>query len=255
MLGKSHSSAGRDVANEPFSSGFTLSAQTMWLKKINPVPSHTDNVGIVSDLVTLILEPISGTANTGKYSAYRCKLGGSVPASLVGKLNRQTDASYAAGDYVGDIIPQAYGDGFRPKLFRGATETPPLDASDWFVDTYAGIVSQEEDVPSAMLDYSTTGTVQCYIYIGQLVSDAISASFPTFYDNQTIGNGITGEINGVNRVFTLAHTPTAGSEVVMLNGLATTDYVLVGNVITMGIGSTPQSDAAYTDQLSASYRY
>jgi hypothetical protein len=41
----------------------------------------------------------------------------------------------------------------------------------------------------------------------------------------------------------------------MLNGLATTDYVLVGNVITMGIGSTPQSDEFYTDQLSVSYRY
>jgi hypothetical protein len=253
MLGKSHTSASRDVANEPFSSGFTLSAQTMWLKKIMPVPTDPANAGIVSGLITLNLEPISGTANTGKYASYRCKLGSTVPDSLVGKLNRQTDAAYAPNDYIGDIIPQSFGDAFRPKLFKGAVETPPLDASDWFFDTYSGIVCQEEDNATAMIDYSTTGTIQAYIYIGQLVSEAISAAFPTFYNNQTVGSGITGEINGINRDFTLAATPSAGTIMVFLNGILSTDWTLVGNVVTMGVGSTPQSEG-FVDELVISYR-
>jgi hypothetical protein len=253
MLGKGHTSASRDVANEPFSSGFTLSAQTMWLKKIMPVPGDSANAGIVSALVTLNLEPISGTANTGKYASYRCKLGSTVPESLVGKLNRQTDAAYAPNDYVGDIIPQSFGDGFRPKLFKGAVETPPLDASDWFIDTYSGIVCQEEDSPSSMIDYSTTGTIQCYIYVGQLVSEAISAAFPTFYGSQTVGSGVTGDINGVNRDFTLDAIPQAGSIQVFLNGILTTDWTLVGKVVTMGPTSTPQSDG-FVDELVINYR-
>jgi hypothetical protein len=254
MVGKSHTSDTRDPANEPIASGFTLAAQNIWAAKINPTPGDSSNAGLVSDLLTLTLEPVSGTANTGKYAAYRTKLGASVPASLVGKINRITGVAYAANDYVGDIIPQNFGDGFRPKLFKGATETPPMDASDWFLDASAGVITQEEDNTGAMIDYSTTGTVQAYVYTGAFVSDVLVSESVTFVTNQTIGSGITGTVNGSNRVFTLDYTPVAGSLVLALNGLITEDYSLVGAVITMGTGSIPQTDAGYTDKLVANYR-
>ena len=243
LVGKSHTSNTRDPANEPIASNFTIAAQNVWASKVTPGAS------CVSALVTLTLEGVSGTANTGKYASYRCKITGSVPASLVGKTNRQTGAVYAVGDYVGDIIPQSFGDSFRPKLFKGAVETPPLDASDWFLDPSAGVITQEEDATGSMIDYSTTGTLQCYIYIGSFVSDVLVSQSDVFYENQTVGNGMTGTTDGVNCTFVLDHTPKAGTMQVYLNGLRTTDFTLSGDTLTMALESTPRD----TTELSASY--
>ena len=234
LVGKSHTANTRDPANEPISSNFTLSAKTIWAEDASK-----------SVLVTLTLEGISGTANTGKYAAYRCKIP-SVPAGLVGKINRQTGAAYAPGDYVGDIVPQSFGDAYRPKLFRGAVETPPLDASDWFLDASAGVVTQEEDTPVNMIDYSTTGTLQAYVYTGAFVGNMLV----NYYEDQTIGAGITGDVNGSNCVFTIAHTPIVGSVQVYLNGLRTTDYAVSGNTLTLGSSSAP----VFASELLVCYR-
>jgi hypothetical protein len=243
LIGKSHTSNTRDPANEPIASAFVISAQNVWAQKINPTPADGTNVGIVSDLITLNLEPVSGTANSGKYASYRAKLGASVPSSLTGKINRQTGVAYVANDYVGDIIPQSFGDSFRPKLYKSGVETPPLDASDWFIDTSAGVITQEEDVTGAMIDYSTGGTVQCYVYIGAFVADSlqnVSSSVPVFYDLQTIGDGITGTIDGTNDTFLLSNTPVASSVHVYLNGLLTKDFTLSGANVVFNTESIPK---------------
>lgn len=250
LIGKSHTTDLRDPANEPIPSTFTISAQDIWAKKINPDPANAANSGIVSELLTLVLEPVSGTANSGKYASYRCKLNGSVPTSLSGKTNRLTGAVYTGTDYVGDIIPQSFGDNFRPKLFKSGVETPPLDASDWFLDTSAGVISQEEDNVAAMIDYSTGGTVQCYVYIGTYVTDAITSATIQFYDYQTVGSGITGNIDGTNATFTLANTPTPSSVHVFLNGLLTKDFTLSGATLTMNSTSIPRVG----DELTVNYR-
>jgi hypothetical protein len=240
LVGKSHTSNTRDPANEPIASNFTISAQNVWAEKVY------FGASCVSDLITLTLEGVSGTANSGKYAAYRAKITGSVPVSLVGKINRQTGVAYAIGDYVGDIIPQSFGDSFRPKLFKGAVETPPLDASDWFLDASAGVLTQEEDTSVSMIDYSTTGTIQCYIYTGSFVADVLTSEAIDFYDDAIV----TGLTDGVNCIFSLAHTPKEGSIQVYLNGLKTRDFVLTGSTLTMGIDSTPRD----TTELSVSYR-
>ncbi len=182
ILGKSHTSNDRDPANEPFSSDFVIAAQNVWAESISPTPATAITDGVSSALLTLELEEVSGTDNAGTYSAYRTKLSGAVPASLSGKVNRKTGLAYASGDYVGDIIPKKIGDGFQSRLFAGAVETPPLDASDWFVDCSAGVVVQEDDVPGNMIDYSTTGTLQCYVYIGAFLPDAITVGGGSWID-------------------------------------------------------------------------
>jgi hypothetical protein len=241
VLGKAHTNNSRDPANEPYSSkNFTL-AQDAWGDTIHTTPGDASNSGVVSDLLTLELQAVSGTDGTGGIpSSYLCKLGGSVPASLVGKINPLTGVAYAAGDRVGNIIPQYVNDNYRPKLFLNGVETAPLDASDWFIDCSAGIVTQETDVPANMKNYTTNGTVQCYVYVGKTVSQKISevqaaATATTFYDKKSPGNGITGTIDGVNAAFTLANVPAAGSEHIYLNGvlqLETNDYTLVGATFT-----------------------
>lgn len=62
----------------------------------------------------------------------------------------------------------------------------------------------------------------------------------------------TGSINGVNTTFTLAHTPTAGSEHVYRNGVLQEwgdDYTIIGAVLTFA--TAPDSG----DKLSVTYQY
>ncbi len=260
-LGKIHTNNLRESFNEPESTLPISMGQYAWANKIHPTtPGDASNTGVVSSLTTLTLSAVSGTDGTGVPSAYYCKLGSSVPADLVGKINPRTGVAYAAYDRVGNIIPASAGSAYRPKLFKGAVETTPLDASDWFIDCFAGVVSQETDVPASMVDYSTNSTVQAYIYIGKTVSDAINtaqaaASATTFYDKKTVGIGVSGAIDGVNRVFTLQAAPDADSEHIYLNGILLRpgmvfDYTISGNVITLSDFCIPIA----TDNLVVSYR-
>lgn len=66
----------------------------------------------------------------------------------------------------------------------------------------------------------------------------------------------SGSINGINVTFTLAHTPTSGSEHVFLNGqlqTLTTDYTILGPVITFITAPPVGVDA--TTVLVVTYRY
>ena len=260
-LGKIHTNNGRESFNEPEGTLPISMGQFSWAEKFHATdPAHASNAGIVSSLLTLKLTAVSGTDGTGTPSAYFCYLDSTVPADLVGKINPRTGVAYAANDRIGNIIPASAGAEYRPKLFNGATETTPLDSSDWFIDCFAGVVTQETDVPASMINYGSTGTVQAYVYIGKTVSEAVSgavaaASATTFYDKQTIGSGITGSMDGVNKQFVLSHTPDANSEHVFLNGMlmnagGTVDYTIAADTITFSNDMVPQS----VDSLLVSYR-
>jgi hypothetical protein len=86
---------------------------------------------VVSDLVTLTINPISSTDNIKKIpTTYFLTIKNTIPASLSGKTNPLTGATYQVGDRVGNIIPASVAPAYRPKIYAGATETPFLDASD-----------------------------------------------------------------------------------------------------------------------------
>lgn len=258
VLGKAHTNNTRDPANEPYSSRAVVLGQYAWGETVHPTdPEHASNSGIVSDLVELTMNPISGTDNIGGTpTSYFLTIEGSVPASLQEVVNPLTNANYQVGDRVGNIIPASVGNAYRPRLYKDSVETPLLDASDWFIDTVAGIVTQEDDVVGDMINYSTGGTVDCYVYIGRSITEAIGqaggSSGITFYDKVTLGSGITGVIDGSNDEFVLANTPDAGSEHVYLNGVLQEDgggdYTLNGTTITFTF--PPEVN----DKLHVSYR-
>ena len=170
LLGRTHTGNDKELANESIPSNPVLAAQNIWADVINPIPSDGSNVGIVSDLVVLELEALANGIS------YVAKLGAAVPASLAGQTNPLTNAIYAPFDRVGHIIPDKFGTGFRPILKDNGTEVPPLDSSDWFLDPFAGVIVQENDGDSPSLGLGTTGTIECYIYIGNFVSDSTSDS-------------------------------------------------------------------------------
>lgn len=181
LNGKAHTSNGRELSNESIVSGITLSAGRIFADSINTNPADSSNTGIVSAQITLILEAIAGsdTFTLGEYQGYRAKLSGTVPASLVGITNPVTGAPYAANDYVGNIIPQSFGDNYRPILYSDAAATieiPPSSAADWFIDCYAGVVVQEgsEDGGTPFI-LGSNGRLKAYIYTGRSVKDALTS--------------------------------------------------------------------------------
>lgn len=187
LQGKAHTANDRELSNETIASGLILSSNRIFANEINSTPSHMSNVGVVSELVTLTIKPIAGSdgQNLGTWAGYRCYLEGSIPSTLVGVTNPLTGSEYALGDVVGNIIPQSFGEDFRPILYSDASATveiPPSDASDWFIDPFAGVITQEADDTASMFKTSTTltgphnGRVKAYIYIGEYVIDLLGGT-------------------------------------------------------------------------------
>jgi len=162
LLGKAHTTNDRDIANEAIASGILLTADRIFADKINSDPLSPLNGGIVSGLVTLNLTPVSGSP-----VSYTCHLSAGSVSLLSSKINPLTGVNYASGDRVGNIINDAFGLLFRPKLYNGAIEVSPTHESDWFLDPFAGVITQEDVQPVT--------TLQCYIYIGRTVTDRLGS--------------------------------------------------------------------------------
>jgi hypothetical protein len=225
LQGKAHTSNLNELANEAISSGITMSAQRIFAENIHPTPNNSSNVGIVSAEIVLVLEAVSGsdTNQVGTPRAYRTKLGGSVPASLVGKINPVTNAVYAINDYVGSIIPQSFGVDFRPRLYSDAAATveiPPSSAADWFIDCFAGVVTQEGQSEGASgFTLGANGRVRAYVYVGDFVSDAIG------------GVGTVNLISGSGTTVINTNIGGTAGYAVDLGGTLTQDTVIFGSDI------------------------
>jgi hypothetical protein len=282
ILGKAHTSNEREAFNEPLGSKFLVIGQNVWAEEVPTIPPVGGNAK-VSDKLELVLEPVSGTDNTGTYSAYVLRLDATVPASLVGKKNRLTGSVYQPFDRVGQIIPFEMGPGYQPKPYEGSTAVFPLDASDWYIDYNSGILTQETDNPAFMRDYTLPGSkFECYVYIGKMITEAFGGlgggQTYNFYDKQTPrvldgpggteispANGISGDQDGQNRIFTLNNAVAFGSEHIYMNGVllqAGKDYTMSGSQITFSnsveypVGSGQYVDRVPTpdDLLQVSYR-
>jgi hypothetical protein len=245
ILGKSHTNKNRLPFNEPYSSSPIIIAENIWADPINrESPNHSDNFGLVSDLINLKLVPIQG-ANR---SSFTCHLSNEVPLSLQNKINPITRKHFQPFDRVGNILSMSFGFDFRPKLFNNDKEISLLDSCNWLVDHFAGIVTQEGN--RALTD------LQAYIYIGKNLVESLNLASTNirFFDHQTINNGIYGVIDGVNNIFNLISTPDMNSEHVYINGVLQNrgeldDYTIIDNVINFN-SIIPQIG----DNLIVSYR-
>ena len=114
LLGKAHTSTAREIANETLLSGVTTSATRVWADKIPTDAATAISQGVATLVSGITLEAVSGAVVSSIQVSYRLKLAGAPPAGLTGKINPLTGVAYASGDYVGNIIPEAFG--VWPKL-------------------------------------------------------------------------------------------------------------------------------------------
>lgn len=246
ILGKSHTNKNRLPFNEPFNSSPIVIAENIWSDIINrESPNHSDNFGIVSELIDLKLIPIQGTNKT----SFTCNLTNNVPNSLVNVINPITKEYYKPFDRVGNIVPMTFGFNFKPKAFNNNIEIPLLDSCNWVLDHFSGIITQEGS--------KNFTNLHAYVYIGKNLIQSLNLASNNikFFDHQTINYGVNGIVNGINNTFHLNEIPDLNSEHVFINGILQKsgefdDYIIVQNKIIFNTIIPQQGD-----NLVVSYRH
>jgi len=166
-FGKTHTGNAKDLGNESVASEFTVASTSVFGEAVvynSPSASVTAGVAVDctnSNSLNLVLDV---TSNNKAYFAQ-------VPTGspLLSYINPLTGVNFVAGDRVTRIIPQKFGDNYRIilKNNNGVTEIPPLDASDWFCDEVAGVITSEDNLSL------TNGRLACYIYVGKMLDEVI----------------------------------------------------------------------------------
>ena len=167
-LGKAHTSNEKDVGNESIPSSFTLSSKDIFGDAIDATPSVAVAAGVATDCTganALDLE----LDNTSNGKAYFVVVPAAVGHPLKSIENPLTGVNYVTGDRVTRIIPQSFGDDYRPILAKDGTEITPFAIENWFLDAFAGIVTSEVD-----LSLGATGSLECYIYSGTMLKDSVT---------------------------------------------------------------------------------
>lgn len=247
LLGRAHTSNDRELYNEAIPSGIIVSGTRVFADKISPNPNDSSNSGIVSAQIPLLLEAVLGsdTVTSGTYLAYRCKLGASVPQSLVGKINPLTGVAYQANDYVGNIIPQSFGTDFRPILYSDTAltnEIPPSDSSDWFIDCFSGVIVQEAGGDGTSFNLGGNGRLKAYIYTGRFVTDALASvgsggsSLTEWKDSVkgfsgTLDSGTTYTLAGTVSYSGSTAVDNTAKTVTFPGNLTANPYLIVGNYL------------------------
>ena len=164
-LGKAHTSNAKDLANEAIPSSFQVATQNVFgvvIPNNNPSQAITD--GLALDATVSRLGLTLDLSSGGKSYFVTVPTG----HALLGYINSTTGVNYVVGDRVTRIIPQSFGDNYRPILYNNVTEVPPLAAQDWFLDCFAGVVTSEDD-----LSLGATGHLGAYIYIGKMLDEVL----------------------------------------------------------------------------------
>lgn len=166
-FGKAHTSNNKEIGNESIPSSLPLGTKDIFGQNIAQDPSVAVAQGVALecrgiDGLTLALDVTS----TGK--AYFAVVPSSPTHPLKDYLNPTTGKNYQTGDRVTRIIPQTFGDDYRPIILNGSTEVTPFAIENWVFDTVAGVLTSEID-----LNLGATGKVECYVFVGQMLNESI----------------------------------------------------------------------------------
>lgn len=233
LLGKSHTDSIKEPYNELVPTGISASASTIFADPISATPNTTlwTVTGAVEKVVlTLTEDPTSNghaffaslPANYESLSSNPKKgsgvfVNGQVLSATSGKLQ---------------IVPTLYGTDYEVKPYRGASLVPPGDVVDWLVNEFSGIIFQENDPlasPAAMT------TLECYLYIGDMVSDKLAASGASAVGSSdvVVGTGTSTITTSTQRSaswFVTAYdvNDSISAEITAMNAEGTASYTMYG---------------------------
>jgi hypothetical protein len=190
LVGKSHTSNSKDVANEALPTGITLSSNTIFAQT---VPSHTGSTthyeilsnslgeGTV-EFLRLSASFIAGAdTGTGRHG-FELKLpddyvshSGNPSAGTYPFLNSQS-INITSGSL--QLVPPSFDSDYEALPYHtgsGQVQIPVLDARDWSLDYFNGVFFQQD--PPGSGDHSENPRyVDAYLYIGKNADKGIFSS-------------------------------------------------------------------------------
>jgi len=185
IQGKAQTSNQKDVFNESLGSNVSIGAATIFGKSI-PTPassSHYTIIGSTVEMVRFEVSPIAGTKDdAGLFQGFELKLpsnyesNSSNPKAGTGNFVNGKVLNTTNGGL--QLVPPSFNNGYTVKAYHtssGAgvtTEITPLDARDWVLDYFNGIVFQQ-DPPSNTAENPVF--VDGFLYIEDFVDDLLTS--------------------------------------------------------------------------------
>ena len=242
MLSLSHTSDTanvKDPGNESIASTYTLSSNFIFAEEIPGTAAAVAGRIIActnvsagqpdSELVLHLHTASNGAAYMVQIPTGHALLDVVNPRSASGS-NYIVSTPNDDDDRVSFIIPKSFGSTWRPILKDNGTEVTVTAANDWFLDENAGVVVSESD-----LNLSTTGTLNCYVYIGETVFDRINVG-------DFISIDVSNDVN-ISGDIILGGSLSGGSGGVLIDD----DLSITGNVNIAGCLTGAGSDGLCID--------
>lgn len=228
LAGKAQTSNDKDLANEALPSGVTMTSETVFGEAISSNPTSAALYDITDKVEFLRLPAtfIAGADTVNGRHGFELKLPADYESnSSNGKagtypfLNNQS-INITSGSL--QLIPTAFSDAYEAKPFYGGTgakgsgtQIPILDARDWYLDYFNGILFQQ-DPPGTGDHAQNPDYVEAFLYIGDMLNTVVANGG---------GGGATGDGDPNAQYLVLAATGSLTAERVMspTTGLSFTD--------------------------------
>jgi len=240
LAGKAQTSNDKDLANEGLPSGVTLASNTIFGESITTAPSNT-SLYTITGKVEYVRFPttfIAGSDTSDGRHGFELKL----PSDYESNSSNTKAGTYpfqnnqviniTSGSL--QLVPPSFATSYEAKPFYGGTGTkdsgtqiPILDARDWYLDYFNGILFQQ-DPPGTGDHASNPDYVEAYLYIGNMldtvVTDAggsgggdpgaqylvLSATGSLSAERVlNIGNGLSGTDSGAGSNYTIKTAPSS----------------------------------------------
>ena len=229
LAGKAQTSNDKDLANEALPSGVTMTSETVFGEAITSNPTSAALYDITDKVEFLRLPAtfIAGADTVNGRHGFELKLPADYESnSSNGKagtypfLNNQS-INITSGSL--QLVPTSFSVAYEAKPFYGGTSTkgsgtqiPILDARDWYLDYFNGIMFQQD--PPGTGDHSENPDfVEAFLYIGDMLSTVVATGGG--------GGGASGDGDPNAQYLVLAATGSLTAERVInpTTGLSFTD--------------------------------
>ena len=240
LAGKAQTSNDKDLANEGLPSGITLASNTVFGQPITTNPSSAALYTVTGHVEYVRFQSIfiAGSDTTNGRHGFELKLPSDYEAnSSNGKagtypfINDQT-INITSGAL--QLVPPSFASSYEAKPFYGGTsakdsgtQVPVLDARDWYLDYFNGILFQQ-DPPGTGDHAENPDFVEAYLYIGDMLD--------TVVDSKGSG-GAGGDRNAEFLVLAATGSLNAERVLTMGTGLSASDGGAGGN-FTMSVDDT-----------------
>ena len=186
LSGKAHTSNNKGLSNEALGSGITVAAASVFGQAVPASPNSSSLYAItdtVVEYVRLSASFIQGSDTSSGQHGFALTL----PDDYVANSSNPKKGTgfYTNGAVVNaskgglQLVPPSFGNAYEAKLYHTAsnvqTQIPLLDARDWNLDYFNGIVFQQ-DPPGTGFHAQNPTYVDAYIYIGDYVGSMLGSS-------------------------------------------------------------------------------